>query len=141
MGKARSIDLRERVVAAVSAGMSRRQAAARFAVSAASAIRWTQLKRETGAVAPRRRGGKSRSPLEPHAEWLLGLVREDPFLTLAQLERRIAEALGLTITERSIRRFFTRHRISLKKNRARQRARAAGRGGGARALEMRAAAA
>lgn len=128
MGAARSLDLRERVVAEVAAGMSRRQAAARFKVSVSSAIRWTALEQETGGVAPRPRGGKSRSPLEPHASWLLELVAREPDLTLAELERRIAEGVGVTITERSIRRFFERHRISFKKNRARLRARQAGRG-------------
>ena len=49
-------------------------AAAHFRVSAASAIRWVGLKPETGRVAPRPRGGKSRSPLEPHADWLKALV-------------------------------------------------------------------
>jgi transposase len=44
------------------------------------------------------------------------------------VERRIADWLGLTIAERSIRRFFDRHRISFKKNRARRRAGQAGRG-------------
>jgi transposase len=122
MGAARSVDLRERVVAEVAAGMSRRQAAAHFRVSAASAIRWVGLKAETGGLAPRPRGGKSRSPLEPHAEWLKALVVQEPDLTLAELEQRIWEGLELKITERSIRRFFTRHRISFKKNRARQRA-------------------
>ncbi len=39
MGAARSVDLRERVVAEVSSGTSRRQAAIRFKVSASSAIR------------------------------------------------------------------------------------------------------
>ena len=135
MGAARSVDLRERVVAEVSAGMSRRQAAARFKVSASSAIRWTALEQEMGSVAPRPRGGKSRSPLEPHAAWLLDLVACEPDLTLAELERRIADEVGLTITERSIRRFFDRHRITLKKSRARGRAGSAGRGRGARALE------
>ena len=38
--KTLSLDLRERVVSAVAAGMSRRQAAERFGVSAASAVRW-----------------------------------------------------------------------------------------------------
>jgi transposase len=127
MGAARSIDLRERVVAEVAAGMSRRQAAARFKVSAASAVRWTALEKETGEVKPRPRGGKSRSPLEPHAPWLLELVAKEPFLTLAEWERRIEEALGLKITERSIRRFFARHQITFKKNRARQRTGPAGR--------------
>jgi len=119
MGAARSVDLRERVVAEVSSGTSRRQAAIRFKVSASSAIRWTALERETGGVDPRPRGGRSRSPLEPHAAWLLDLVAREADLTLAELERRIAEGVGLTITERSIRRFFDRHRISFQKNRAR----------------------
>lgn len=131
MGAARSVDLRERVVAEVSAGASRRQAAARFRVSASSAIRWTALEQATGSVAPRLRGGKSRSPLEPHAAWLLDLVGREPDLTLFELERRISEGVGVTITERSIRRFFDRHQITLKKSGARGRAGAAGRGGGA----------
>lgn len=135
MGAARSVDLRERVVAEVSAGMSRRQAAARFKVSPSSAIRWTALERETGGVAPRLRGGRSRSPLERHAAWLLELVAREPDLTLAELERRIVQGVGLAITERSIRRFFDRHRITLKKSRARRRAGPSGRGRGARALE------
>jgi transposase len=122
MGAAHSVDLRERVVAEVAGGMSRRQAAAHFRVSASSAIRWAELQEETGGVTPRPRGGKSRSPLEPHAAWLKALVAEEPDLTLAELEHRILDGLGLTITERSLRRFFTRHRISFKKNRARRRA-------------------
>jgi transposase len=140
MGAAHSDDLRIRVVDEVSAGrMSRRQAAAHFRVSAASAVRWVTLKAETGGVAPRPRGGRSRSPLEPHAAWLLELVAKEPDLTLADLEGRILEGLGLRITEVSIRRFFKRHRISYKKNTARLRADAARRGASARAMEDRAA--
>lgn len=127
MGAARSIDLRERVVGEIAAGMSRRQAAARFKVSAASAVRWAALEKETGAVEPRPRGGKPRSPLEGHAAWLLELVQREPFLTLAELEAKIFEGLGLKTTEKSIRRFFKRHAITLKKNRARQRAGSSGR--------------
>ncbi len=73
MGAAHSNDLRVRVVAEVAAGRSRRQAAARFRVSPSSAIRWAELKDETGNVSLRPRGGKRRSPLEPHAAWLLEL--------------------------------------------------------------------
>jgi transposase len=65
MGKARSEDLRARVVAEVAAGSSRRQAAERFKVSPASAVRWVRLQGQTGSIAPRPRGGKSRSPSEP----------------------------------------------------------------------------
>ena len=122
MGQAASVDLRARVVAEVAGGASRRQAAARFKVSASSAIRWAELKDETGRVDPRPRGGKSRSPLEPHAAWLLALVERETDLTLAELQRRIEGGVGLKTTESSIRRLFIRHKISLKKNSARRRA-------------------
>ena len=42
MGKSLSDDLRVRVVEAVEAGASRRQAAARFGVSVSSSIRWVR---------------------------------------------------------------------------------------------------
>jgi transposase len=116
-----SNDLRSRVVAEVAAGTSRREAARLYRVSASSAVRWAQLHDETGSVSARPRGGESRSPLEPHAEWLLKLVADEPDLTLQELEGRIFEGLGLVTTERSIRRFFKRHGISFKKNAAGRR--------------------
>jgi transposase len=54
MPKALSIDLRERVIAAVEAGASCRQAAARFGVGAATAIRWQARFRQEGEIAPGR---------------------------------------------------------------------------------------
>ena len=48
MSKALSLDLRTRVLSAVSEGMSHRAAAARFGVSAASVSRWRALEREQG---------------------------------------------------------------------------------------------
>ena len=53
MGKGLSEDLRARVIAAVEGGVSRRAAAARFGVSASSAIRWVREWRQTGRKAPR----------------------------------------------------------------------------------------
>jgi transposase len=110
-----STDLRSRVVAEVAAGSSRREAARIYRISPSSAIRWAGLQEETGSVEPRPRGGKSRSPLEPHAAWLLELVSKEPDLTLQELEERIFQGLKLSTTERSIRRFFARHAISFKK--------------------------
>ena len=135
MSKARSEDLRVRVVAEIAGGLSRRKAAEQFKVSAASAVRWVVLKAETGGLAPRPRGGKSRSPLEPHAAWLLDLNAREGDLTLAELERRIFEGIGVKTTEVSIRRFFTRHDVTFKKNAARRRASKAGRGRGEGAVE------
>ena len=59
MAKALSEDLRERVVAAVDAGATHRQASERFEVSAASVSRWGLLKRSTGTVVPGPLGGRS----------------------------------------------------------------------------------
>ena len=135
MGAPHSDDLRERVVAAVAEGSSRRAAASRFAVSAASAIRWVSLSSSTGSVKPRRRAGPSRSVLETHADWLLALVAKEPGLTLEQTEQRLAEELGVQTSERSIRRFYKRHKITFKKNAARRRAGPAGRGRRPRTVE------
>jgi transposase len=132
-----SDDLRARVVAAVADGCSRRAAGERFAVSASSAIRWVGLHEETGSVSPRRRGGKSRSPLEPHASWLLELLASEPDLTLAEIVHRLLQDRGLNTTDSSVDRFFKRHGVSFKKNSARGRAGTARRGRGATTLEGR----
>src|SRR3982074_3979453 len=85
---AHSADLRSRVVEEILSGASRRHAAERFKVSAASAFRWAQLHSQTGSVGPRPRGGKSRSPLEPHSAWLLDLTHAEPDPTLEAIGRR-----------------------------------------------------
>ena len=58
MSKPCSMDLRERVVAAVeTGGMSRNQAAVRFGVAPSSAIKWVARYRATGSAAPAKMGG------------------------------------------------------------------------------------
>ena len=66
MPKAYSCDLRERVIEAVAAGASRREAAERFEVSVASAVKWLQRWRDDNSAAAKPRGG-SVSPLEEFA--------------------------------------------------------------------------
>jgi transposase len=53
MPKAYSGDLRERVIEAVAAGASRREAAERFEVSVASAVKWLQRWRDNNSAAPK----------------------------------------------------------------------------------------
>ena len=130
-----SDDLRTRVVTAVAEGCSRRSAAKRFAVSASSSIRWVELQAETGSVSPRRQQRTSRSPLEPHATWLLELVAQEPDLTLAEIVQRLWQDRGVATTDSSVDRFFRRHGVSFKKNSARRRAGAARRGHGQAFLE------
>ena len=61
MGKPLSTNLRFRLVAAASAGMSRRRAAERFGVSATTAVRCVAAVNTTGTVAAKPKGGNTRS--------------------------------------------------------------------------------
>jgi transposase len=131
-----SEDVRNLVVGEVAAGASRRAAARRFKVSISSAIRWVDWHDETGSLDHPRKG-KSRSPLEPHAAWLLELVGKEPDLTLAEIEERLLTERGLRTSDSSIDRFFKRHKISFKKNAARGRARSARRRQGQGELQSR----
>src|SRR2546421_697157 len=134
--RAYSDDLRGRVVAEVAAGSSRRSAALRFKVSASSAIRWVERHGETGSVSVERKR-QPRSPLEQHASWLLELIAQEPDLTLAEIEQRLAQR-GVRTTDSSIDRFFKRRQVSFKKKEsARGRARSPRRGRGAAKLEGR----
>ena len=96
-----------------------------------------ELHEETGSVSPGLARGKSRSPLEPHAAWLLELVAKEPDLTLAEIVERLWQDRGVRTTDSSVDRFFKRHGVSFKKNSARRRAGAARRGRGAPVLEGR----
>src|SRR5271167_220090 len=113
MPKPCSLDLRLRLLDAVIAGASRREAAGCFDVSASSAVKWLQRWEETGSIAAKPTGG-SISPLEQHANWLLALITEQPDLTLdevvaAMRKRRIAGSRS------AVWRLFARHGISFKK--------------------------
>ncbi len=115
MSKALSVDLRERVVAAVAAGASCRAAATRFGVSASSAIRWCTLAREGGSVAPGPLGGDRRSArIEAHAALILDLLEQKSDITLAEIQAELASA-GVPAGIGTIWRFFDRHRITRKK--------------------------
>jgi transposase len=66
--------------------------------------------------------GHSRSPLKQYEEWLLELVRQQPDLTLEEVQSRLLDAHGQKAGIGSVWRFFDRHGISFKKKRARGRA-------------------
>jgi transposase len=126
MGKALSNDLRQRVVAAVVGGMSRRAAAERFGVAASTAIRWVEQWRKTGSIRPRPQGGDNRSHrIEAYGEEILALVEQTPDMTLAEIGAHLEQRHGLRVALSTVWRFFDRHGLSVKKNCARQRARPA----------------
>lgn len=139
-GKPRSEDLRVRAIAAVlEDGLSRREAARRFKVGDASVIRWVAAYEESGRTSPLPTGGDRRSVLKPHRDWLLALRRKENDLTLEAVGERLLAAHGVSADKSMLSRFFAAEGISFKKNRARQRAGAAGRGRGARGVAPRAA--
>ena|SRR5215207_7111418 len=122
MSRALSVDLRERVVRAVAEGASCRRAAARFGVSASSAIRWCARLRATGSVVPGALGGDRRSArVEAHAGLILQQVERTPDITLSELRAALA-ASGMAAGIATLWRFLDRHRITLKKDGACRRA-------------------
>jgi transposase len=90
-----SLDLRERVVAAVASGMSRARAAAHYQVSHSSAIRWTKRQAETGSPAALPMGVKKSFTLADQEAWICARADEKPGLTgherLAELNQRGVE--------------------------------------------------
>ena len=115
MARTLSQDLRDRVVAAIDGGMSCRAAAARFGVSASSAIRWRQLALEHGQAVARPRGGDRHSgKIEAHGVFIRELIAEQGDMTLAEVQARLAER-GTSVGIGTVHRFFERHGITRKK--------------------------
>ena len=115
MPSALSVDLRERVIAAIETGTSRRQAAKRFGVGAASAIRWHDHFRQEGRIAPKPSGGDHGAPaIEAHADRILALCEAHPQIFLRELRDALADQDIRTSTS-GLWRFFARRGITRKK--------------------------
>ena len=110
-----SNDLRHRVVVAIEKGLTRREAAAKFDVSVASAVRWHQRLKRTGSVAPDAIGGDRHSHrAEAHAAKVLGWVDEKRDITLVEIADRLA-AEGHVFAPSTIWRLLDRHDYTHKK--------------------------
>ena len=125
MARALSLDLRQRVVDAIAQGMSRRQAAARFGVSVASAIRWGERQETMGTLAAKKQGGDRRSArVEKEADFIiLGEVEKTPAISPEDLQAKLKEGCGQWFGIGTLWRFFARRRITLKKDGSCSRAR------------------
>ncbi len=135
MPRAYSGDMRQRLIAEVESGASRRAAAEEFAVSASTAIIWVKCFRETGRCAAKPRGG-STSPLEKYANFLLTLIEGQPDLTLDEVVCAMRKR-KLPGSRTAVWRFFQRHKITFKKKPERGGAAARRRGAGAATLDAR----
>jgi transposase len=89
MTRSLSDDLRGRVLEAIDGGLSTREAARRFKIGISTAGEWYRRYRQTGERVARKQGQPSRSKLDPHEAFILGLIEDQPDITLAE----IAEAL------------------------------------------------
>ena len=117
MAKSLSLDLRRRVGDAVEQGLSCRQAAERFGVSASSAIRWLGRLKQQGDIAAKKQGGDRKSGrIEAEAAFLLGEVAETPDITLVELQEKL-KTRGVGVGIGTLWRFFDRRRITFKKRR------------------------
>jgi len=134
MARAYSLDLRERVVAAVATGASCRAVATTFKVSVASVVKWSQRFRATGSAAARPMGGHRRYALAGERNWLLARLAETPDITLRALLAELAER-GIKVSYYAVWHFFEHEGISFKKKPARQRTEPRRRGEAARAVE------
>jgi len=124
MARPYSRDLRERVVGAVEGGLSRRRTAKLFGVAISTVIDWVDAWRAEGRLVARPMGGDHSSRLREERDWLLQRVAAVPDLTLEEIRAELA-ARGKHVGYGTVWRFFAAEGISFKKNRARQRARAA----------------
>ena len=108
-----SIDLRERIIAAIDRGEhSLRQIAHLFSVNLSFLVRLLQRRRATGSVQPKPHGGGPTPKLDTAAvRRLRALVRKQPDATLTELRDR----LGIPCHIATIARVLRRHRITRKK--------------------------
>ena len=111
-----SMDIREKVMKAIAGGMSRRQAAARFYIGPATAVRWAKRVETSGSVAPLRMGGDRRSQrIEAHADFIRAQLEKQPDLAILELREKIRERHGLSFGHATVWRCLARHKITRKK--------------------------
>ena len=109
-----SQDLRRRLVRAVEAGASAREAAARFEVSASAVIKLVRRVRETGSMAPARIGGYRKPLLAGHEDLLHELTAAKPGITLVEVRDALIQRgvgrVSVTTIWSTLRRLDLRHK-------------------------------
>lgn len=115
MGKALSGDLRSRVLKASAAGMSARQAAARFGVGISSAIRWI-ARAKIGELSPRPQGRRRASSLDAHEGFIVGLIEESKDITLNEMVERLEGEQSVRISRSALSAWLGRQGWTFKKS-------------------------
>ncbi|TJV15679.1 MAG: IS630 family transposase [Mesorhizobium sp.] len=118
MTRSLSADLRERVIAAIEDGVSTREAARRFRIGISTAGSWYRRYRETGEKEARKQGQPSRSKLDAHEAFILGLIEDAPDITLAEIGERLAAERGVRAASSTVWLYLDRRGITFKKKTA-----------------------
>ena len=114
-----SLDIREKVMKAIGAGLSRRGAATRFDIGVSTAVRWAKRALTTGSVAPSTIGGDRRSHrIEAHADFILDEIDAEPRVTIEELREKLKSHSGMSFGFGTVWRFLARHGITRKKTTA-----------------------
>lgn len=117
MGKAYSMDLRERIVAHVTGGGSRRGAARKFGISDSCSVKLLARVGRTGSAEPARQG---RPPgggkLAAHLDFLICSVEQTPDMTMPELAALLAAERGVVANPASLSRALCSAGFSFKKN-------------------------
>jgi transposase len=117
MTRSLSADIRGRVIAAIEDGVSTREAARRFRIGVSTAGTWYRRYRTTGEMEARKQGQPSRSKLDAHEAFILGLIAEAPDITLAEIGERLAAGRGVRAAPSTVWLFHDRRGITFKKRR------------------------
>ena len=115
MTRSLSSDLRSRVLAAVDGGLSTREAARRFQVGISTVGRWYRRYRQTGETVARKQGQPSRSKLDPHEAFILGLIKDRPDITLAEIAEALQQEHQLGCVPSTVWVFLDRRGMTFKK--------------------------
>jgi transposase len=121
MARAYSLDLRERVIAAVRSGQSRRKVAATFGLGPSTVVKWWRRYHAMGEMAARPRGGSKVRALVDERDWVLERVAAEPHVSTRALAAELA-GRGREVSHVTVWNLLRRARLTHKKNRARQRA-------------------
>ena len=122
MGRAYSLDLRERISGYISRGGSRRGAARHFGVSPSTAVRIAAQMAERGTLEPRRLGRPpGRGKLAPYVDFLVEIVEAVPDIALTELATALEAEHGVRVHPSSISRLLKRAGLTYKKSRSRHR--------------------
>jgi transposase len=115
MARRPSADFRERLVAAIDAGLPPGEAAQHFRVSRRTLARWLARHRRGESLADRPRSGRPPKLAPTQYPELVAVVQAQPDATLPQVATRLAAATGVHLSPSHLSRLLRRLQLPLKK--------------------------